>query len=104
MYTCRRTNDGKGQNRLGAGHARRLSRGPWPTSSAPGILAKNGEMRWGAPVYVLTEFSRQLEHDHPALHEQIMNAAGDPAELQKLFEANEESLEAISAMKSTMRQ
>jgi len=33
-----------------------------------------------------------------------MNAAGDPAELQKLFEANEESLEAISAMKSTMRQ
>jgi hypothetical protein len=58
----------------------------------------------GAPVYVLTEFSRHLERDHPALHEQIMNAAGDPAELQKLFQANEESLEAISAMRSRMRQ
>ena len=57
---------------------------------AAGLLVKNGKMRKGKPVYVVTEWSAKLRRDHPSVLEELIGACGDPEELRRVHERHKD--------------
>ena len=59
---------------------------------AAGLIAKNGKMRKGKPVYVTAEWCLKLNRDHPDVFEELFSACGDAAELQRVYARHKDIL------------
>jgi hypothetical protein len=59
---------------------------------AAGLIAWNGEMRGGMPAYIMTEWSKKLKHNHPALFDELVEACVDHDELRRVCERHKKIL------------